>query len=129
MPRTVAWNQDLDIIEIIYQQDITPQDLEESTIEALKLARDHHLTRFLVDISEADLAAPLVDVYDLPDKRYEELGADRKNHLALIPSRTDKGMKDAVFYEYVSVNRGWMVKIFFTYKDAFEWLLSSQQDS
>lgn len=95
----------------------------ESTVEALKLAHVHNLTKFLIDISEADLVAPLVDVYDLP-KHYDEMGASRKNCIALIPSTSVKGMRDAEFYENICVNMGWMVQLFSNYEEAIEWLLS-----
>lgn len=128
MPNSVVWNHDLNIIEINFWESISSEDLEESTVTALKLAHDHKLSKFLVDISEADITAPLVDVYDLPDKRFDEMGADRKNRLALIPSSSAKGKKDAKFFENACVNRGRVVRIFTKYEAAIEWLLTNHQD-
>jgi len=126
MSNTVIWNHDLNIIEIKFRQGITHDDLEQVTAKAITLANEHDLTRFLVDVSEADLLTPLVDVYDLPDKRYDELGACHSNRLALIPSSTERGTKIAAFYEYVCLNRGWNVKTFLSREQAIKWLLSPQ---
>ena len=129
MTHTVNRNNELDIIEIVFKLDISREDLEKSTVDSLQLASANNLNLFLIDITEADLVAPLVDVFDLADKRYDELGANRKNRAAVISSNTEKNIKLAEFYEHVCMNRGWLVKTFQSRKEAVEWFQSSQPHS
>lgn len=129
MSNCVTFRKDLDIVEIVFRRNIDTQDLEESTVNALQLANDRDLTLFLIDISEAGLEAPLVDVYDLADKRYEEAGANRKNRAALVSSSTEKSLKLAEFYQHVCMNRGWMVKVFLSQEKALEWLTSCRRET
>lgn len=129
MSNCVTFRKDLGIVEIVFRRNIDTQDLEESTVNALQLANDRDLTLFLIDISEAGLEAPLVDVYDLADKRYEEAGANRKNRAALVSSSTEKSLKLAEFYQHVCMNRGWMVKVFLSQEKALEWLTSCRRET
>lgn len=122
----MAWrytiNQELRFVEVAYVGKTTAQDLKESTSEFITLQKEKGINRFLIDTSEMELAAALVDVYNVPDKQYVEEQADRRGCVAVILPASTKEREAAEFYETVCINRGWDVKNFLERQGAVNWL-------
>ena len=76
MPWTYEINPTLQIVEVAYTGNTTARDLQESTSAFIALEKKEGLNRFLIDTSEMELTASIMDVYNLPDKQYLEEAAE-----------------------------------------------------
>ena len=123
MSWTYKHNSTLQIVEVDCSGRITASDLRELTSELIALQKVEGPKKFLVDSSAMQLAATIMDVYDLPAKQYQEEGADRRGRLALILSTSPKEREAGQFYEAVCQNWGWSVRAFQQRAEAIEWLL------
>ena len=123
---SVPWeykhNSTLQIIEVVYSGRITARDLRESTSELIALEKDKGINKFLVDTSAMNLAASLMDVYELPEKQYLDENADRRGLVALLLPISQREKEVARFYETDCKNRGWNVQTFSNRDDAVGWL-------
>ena len=90
MPWSVCFNQTSQIVELVYTGRITARDMQESTSQAIVLGKEKGAKRFLVDARKMELAASLIDIYDLPTKQYVVEKADESARLALVPSSSPK---------------------------------------
>jgi hypothetical protein len=63
-----------------------------------------------------------MDIYDFPNKQYNEEGSNRGVRMALIMPNSSKAMALAEFFVTVCLNRGWMVKEFTDRQRAIDWL-------
>ena len=122
MPWTYKHNPTLHIIEVAYSGRTTARDLQESTSEFIKLEKEKGINRFLIDTSEMELAASLVDIYELPNKQYVEEEADKSGRVALVLPDSPREREAVVFYETVCKNQGWKVQTFSEQNDAVHWL-------
>ncbi len=122
MPWTYNFNATLQIVEVAYSGSTTARDLQESTSEFIALEKEKRINRFLIDTSEMELTASIMDVYNLPDKQYLEEEAERSGRVALILSTAAREREAVNFYETVCKNRGWQVKTFLEHQGAVNWL-------
>ncbi len=125
MPWTYKYNPTLQIIEAVFFGSITARDLKESTSEFIAWEKEKDINRFLIDTTEMEFAASLVDVYNLPAKQYQEEKADRNGRVALVLSRYPWEKEAAQFYETVCKNRAWDVQAFSEREEAVNWLTRS----
>jgi hypothetical protein len=116
-------NQILNIVELVFTSLTTAQDLKEATSKCIALGKENETNRFLVNAEELELLAPLVDIYDLPDKQYIAEQADRFSRIAVVLPRSSQAKEAVQFYETVCMNRGWAAKIVSTRQDAVDWLV------
>ena len=126
MPWSYDYNSKLQIVEVVYEGQITADDLSESTSKHIELEHKKGWNRFLVDATKMKMATSIMAVYDLPAKQYIEEKADRQGCVAvLLPE--DTIAKEAVeFYETVCRNRGWMVQVFSERQAAIDYLNRSR---
>jgi hypothetical protein len=122
MSYTINHNASLGVIELTYSGRITGTDLREATSKCISLGRQTGTTKFLVDEVGMDLAVSILDLYDLPNKQYEDEEANRQGRVAIILP-TSKEARDAVqFYVTACQNRGWFVRVFSERLSAINWL-------
>ena len=122
MPWTYNINATLHIVEVAYSGSTTARDLQESTSVFIALEKEQGINRFLIDTSEMELTASIMDIYNLPDKQYLEEAAERSGRVALMLPTTARETEAVNFYETVCKNRGWQVKTFFEHQEAVDWL-------
>lgn len=122
MPWTYNINPTLQIVEVAYTGNTTARDLQESTSAFIALEKKEGINRFLIDTSEMELTASIMDVYNLPDKQYLEEEAERSGRVALILPTSAREKEAVNFYETVCKNRGWQVKTFLEHQEAVNWL-------
>jgi hypothetical protein len=122
MSYTINHNASLGVIELTYSGRITGTDLKEATSKCISLGKQTGTTKFLVDEVEMDLAASIVDLYDLPNKQYADEGANRQAHVAIILPTSKEARKAVKFYEIACQNSGWLVRVFPERQDAINWL-------
>jgi hypothetical protein len=118
----VRHDTSLGIIEVTYAGLVDGSDLWEACSRRIVLEQQTGSHAVLVDASEIDLVATVLDVFSLPAKLYEEKRADRKTRIALVLPRSEKAIEFAKFYETACTNRGWSVKVFQDRQGAIEWL-------
>jgi hypothetical protein len=122
MPWSYEINATLQIVEVLYEGDISERELRESNSELIGLQQDKGLNRFLVDATEVKLASSLMVFYDLPTKQYIEEQADRLSRVAILPPTDPDAREAARFYETVCRNRGWLVQVFSERQEAVDWM-------
>ena len=124
MPWQVKKNEGLGFIETVYTGVVTKKDSQDATAETLSLATGEGPHLFLSDLSEAQSKLSVMDIYVIPDE-WEAAGASRDNRLALVVSERSAEPADVEFYENVTNNRGWNVRVFGDRQAAIDWLVRS----
>ena len=122
MPWSYEYNSTFDVIEVAYRGSTSNQDLQESTSKFIDIEHEKGINRFLVDTSDMELEATLLDVHDIPETQYEVEGADREGKVALILSTSRFERQAGLFYRDACQNRGWLVEAFSDRKEAMDWL-------
>lgn len=125
MTGTFEIHRDLGIVEIVYEDETTAEDLRETTSACISMEKTQGINRFLVDCTSMRLSASVMDLYDLPDQQYVEEEADPHGRVAVIIPHGHPAEEMARFYETVCVNRGWMVRVFPSRASATEWLTTA----
>jgi hypothetical protein len=124
MPWEHKFNTAQKILEVYYFGDVTAHELQESTSRGIELQQEQGWLKFLVDASEMTFAASLSDLYDIPNKQYQEEGADSLGRVAIILPTTPKELDAVKFYQIVCRNGGWHVNTFAKRQQAVDWLLA-----
>ncbi len=99
----------------------THEDFKKQAREALEISRVEKCNKFLVDCTAMITQSKTMDIY-ATSAFYEEIGAPRENKIALVVVAGTKTEADLWFYETVSINRGWRVKMFTNRESALHWL-------
>lgn len=124
MPWNVCHNELLHIVELELAGNITGRDMRDATTQCIALGKENETNRFLVDTTHLELAASLMEIYNLPEKQYIEEGADRFSRVAVIRPLSPSAQEATQFYETVCRNRGWMVQLFPKHREAVDWLVN-----
>ena len=122
MPWTYKENPPSSIVEVTVIGEITSDDLQELTSTLIELEKEKGSNGFLIDTTQMEFAASIVDLYKIPAIQYIEEGADRLACVAVILSDSIKEKEAVEFYETASINRGWNVRAFSERQEAIEWL-------
>jgi len=112
------------ILEVIYSGAVKPMELIKNVKANIELAIKSGISRFLTDTRELDNSTTPIDAYELV-KMYQKLGiGEGWKEAILLPELPDSAAL-MVFYETVSQNRGFDVKVFTNRDDAVAWLTSN----
>ena len=129
MPFSVRYNSELNAVEttfsgVVNEADIQVQVLEscEIALESCAIAAEYKTSYAISNFTAATLKVSLVFIYDIPEL-CERMGAARPVRLALI-NLNKENAEMISFYQLVSQNRGWNVKIFCNVEQAKTWLLA-----
>ncbi len=90
--------------------------------EALEFASVKSSTRLLHDLREMTPAISTTDIYLLPEV-LGKLGLTRRMKVAILVPNSIRKKTDFVFFETVSRNKGFRVKLFNLLDDAQNWLM------
>jgi hypothetical protein len=122
MPWNVTFNAAHGTVELLLNGIVTPKDLEESAAVACAQAGEKGVMHFLIDLCQVTEFTSLAQLYELPAKRYSQMGVDRLARAAVVPAQDVESRKAAQFYEDACRNRGWNVRLFIERQRALEWL-------
>ena len=122
MTWTVTHNSKLQIIEVVYTGITSGEDLQESTSKAIAMTKEFGISEVLVEITDITLDVTTMDIFKLPAHQYRTEQLDYRTHVALILPCREKERQDALFYETVCLNRGWLVRTFETRDESIAWL-------
>lgn len=78
MPWSYEYNPTMGVIEVAYRGSTSARDLQESTSRFIDIEHEQGINRFLVDTSDMELDATLLDVHDLPEAQYVVEGAGNR---------------------------------------------------
>jgi hypothetical protein len=121
MAWAASYNNDHNLAELIYEGKVTPADLHEALLAAVKLARENNSILFLADCSEMEGGHSVVDIYGLI-ALYESVGLQLKMKEALLLPLLKSSKEDVKFYETACLNKGFNVKVFSSKDKALAWL-------
>lgn len=108
-------------VELIYQGQLSPDEVERSAIKSMVAARGNNLKKILADCSELLGGHSIIDLYGL----IELFAADRTGPRikeALIMPTLPVASDNVRFWETACINRGLDVRIFNDRESALEWL-------
>lgn len=113
------------IVETVYHGMLDLNELIEAATASLNEAEKHRATRFLGDCTALDASGSLFDVYDLV-RFYETLSVTYSRSLkeAILLPQIPQAAENLSFYELVTRNRGFDVRIFSERQAALDWLLA-----
>ncbi len=121
MPWKLSYNEELEVVETVFTEPFTPEDISLQGTEVFELANEKGTNLFLVDLSTVQINIPESFVYYLPD-RYNDEGAPENTKIALLEPKTGDNQKIMEFYTKVCADHGYQAKFFPTREEAINWL-------
>ena len=122
MPFSVRYNAELNALEISFSGVVNEADIQAQILESCAISAKYKTSYAISSFTAATLTVSLVFIYDIPEL-CESMGATRPVRLALI-NLNKENAEMLSFYQLVSQNRGWNVKIFCDAEQAKAWLLA-----
>ena len=99
-------------------------ETREMLSQIMTACKREEITRILIDCREASSDSSITDVWTFA-RDLDSLGVTRENRLAVL-NRPKDGFDRAAFLELCAGNRGYHIKAFREFEDAFSWLVSEQ---
>ena len=125
MPHTIIYNSEMHIIESKFQKDLTFSEVKEFISEGARIAKENDCALFLTDYREVNLKLSTLEIYEVPKLMQDTFASTgfnaRRLKRAIVVA---KNLKDFLFHETVTVNRGQNAKVFYDIDEAKKWLLS-----
>jgi hypothetical protein len=120
---------DLRIVKVFVKGDVSESDGRKVISTARELASEHNYN-ILYDMREATINVPFAGWFRIP----RDLDVFKKSNAkiikaAIIITRMDNDLKGYRFYETVTYNLGFQIRIFFDENEAMEWLMSESTGS
>ena len=95
--------------------------------ELMAVCKREHMTRILIDSREASSHSTTLDVWTLA-RDLGSIGVTPENRVAVL-NRPKDHFDRAAFLELCATNRGYQLKAFREFEEAFAWLTSEQPSS
>lgn len=123
MPWSISYLKEKEVVVVQYVGIVTNNDIAEGAKARIEVQKTRNTKRVLITLLEIEsVETTIIDAHSLPNKLYEQLGADRQSKVALVSPSSGPLKMLCDHYENASINRGWNVKVFFTEQEAFKWL-------
>jgi hypothetical protein len=123
MPWTVNFLEDRKVVETKFTGDLEPIEVRDAVVASLDIATKNDTYLYLADCTRLKESGSLLDIYEL-GKFIETLAPDRKIKEAVIIPKTNRAVGDLKFYETLTVNRGFNVRLFEEREEGLQWLVS-----
>jgi len=121
MPWRVEYAPETGSVVVTASGEIRNEDATAQAAEALRLARRNQAGVVLIDYSDALSEVSLPSLYGLPDY-FSQLGMPWNARVAVLLPRTGYRIESYQFFELVSQNAGYNIKLFETKAAAETWL-------
>jgi len=120
----MKWSFDFDettrIVYVKTSGELNIKETEKIRKESYLIKEKYNANKFLLDHTEIKSGGLKIwDLYNLPQK-YSAEGYPRNSQLAVLVNESYKETFD--FYETVSVNNGYKIKVFTNKNEAINWL-------
>jgi hypothetical protein len=119
----VRFIKELRVVESLFDETYEREDIKASTLEAIKIAAENGVNRYLVDCTHLAQSRSVLDIYSIGGL-YVDLDIPRGSKQAVILSTNKENQKNTRFYETVARNRGYDVRVFQDRYEALAWLTS-----
>jgi|SRR5215211_3888046 len=121
-PVNIFLDEELELVKVIASGELFQSDGEDVITTSRTLAAQHNYN-ILCDMRAAITNVDFVSWYRLPRdlEVFKDTNA-RRIKTAVIVSQTDKALKGYKFYESVTDNLGFKLRIFFEESEALQWL-------
>jgi hypothetical protein len=125
----ILLDDDLRLVKVCVTGDVSESDGRNVISTARELASEHNYN-ILYDMREAITNVPFAGWFRIP----RELDVFKTSNAkiikaAIIITRTDNELKGYRFYETVTYNLGFRIRIFFDENEAMDWLMSKSTGS
>jgi hypothetical protein len=123
MPHTIIYSSETHMIQSKIYGDLTLSEVKEVLVKFARIVKEKNCKMLLNDYREATVKLSTVEIYELP-KIYADVfalyGLDvYRLKRALVAA---KDLKDYLFFETVTFNRGQNAKVFYDIDEAQKWL-------
>ncbi len=122
MPINTQFIEELKIIESVFGEKVTIDDMKVAARQALELGTQKGTSLFLVDCTHLVKGGTIVQLYSMGDY-YEKLNLLPGIKQAVVLSKAIGVQRDIRFYETATRNRGYDVRVFADRSEAIAWLL------
>lgn len=115
----VKISEDKTFVWHLPHENITMQLAYEMSQDAIRLARENNIYRFLSDVRGIRNTDSLLKNFDFAYVDIEKLGYLKSDKIAIVHDADDHSHD---FIKQVSLNQGYNVKLFTTIQEAIDWL-------
>jgi len=115
-----------ELLILIYSGENSAEDIFESSKLIIETAKDKNIQKYLCDTSELILTATKSDLFELPNRLYNEWGMNVSTRIALIEPKNPHTKSMVNFYIYATQNLGWFTEQFSSREKALKWLYETQ---
>ncbi|MBK9964059.1 MAG: hypothetical protein IPP07_03805 [Holophagales bacterium] len=123
MPWTLSYDEEYAVVETVYTDPLSPEDLRDVIRANLVLATEKGATRFLGDCTRLSRESSAQSIYALGDFIATLEVPPGLKEAILLPVAPE-AERDLRFYETVALNRGFQVRVFDDRAGALLWLTS-----
>ncbi|MDQ7797779.1 MAG: hypothetical protein RDU76_02390 [Candidatus Edwardsbacteria bacterium] len=115
--------QDLEkkLVVIKHSDRVDKDDLWNARLAALKIIQDNESPRILVDMRNIDLTTTTMERFEFAQSHNKYFTSRTK--IATLITKDDPKKQDHQFVETVSLNRGFLLRVFEDQGEAEQWLL------
>jgi hypothetical protein len=121
MPWRVEYEPEKGMVVVTASGEIRNEDATAQAADAIRLAKRNQASLVLLDYSEALSEVSLPSLYELPDY-FSQRGMPWNARVAVVLPRTRYRIETYQFFELVSRNAGYNLKLFETNAAAETWL-------
>jgi len=122
MSYTITHIPEKAVVELSFTGSIAGVDLKEATTQCTNLQKEMGVTRFLVDGSDWDVVASVVDIYQLPAKQYWDEKVLRQTRIAVVLPSSADAQEAVKFYRDACRNQCWNAQVHLDRESALDWL-------
>ena len=108
-------------LHVVGEGPVVTADVADNVDEGVRLIIDLALPGALVDFSLAVLQMSIVDIFKLPDW-FDERKLPRGTRIAVVLPADPPNMYKYTFFDDVTTNRGYQVRLFWEASSALGWL-------
>lgn len=119
MPHELKINRELEIIELKAFGILVKEDMQKTIDDMRKLSDIEGIKEILADVTDVEFGPSLLDTFEL----FSKFPRDLKQAVFSNAPLPENLMKDVMFIEDVSVNRGLQTRVFSSREVALQWLL------
>ena len=121
MPWEIETWQNEKLIYLKASGSMSLDSIKQMCSETIAEANKQGLTKYLVDFRDMVPDIEIINIYSLPEI-LEELGDNRLSKTAMVFSQDSKEKEKFSFFQTVSFNRGFNVRLFTKIDEARKWL-------
>lgn len=121
MPWSLEYLPTENIVETIFEGDLKSQEVRDAVIASVEMAKQNNAYRFLADCTTMQGSGDAFDIYQLGELIQSIVPGRDVREAVLLPVGTP-AVADLEFYETVTANRGFNVRLFAERGLALKWL-------